>query len=155
MSADPPDPGRWLRRRVRAWTIPLGLDGLARSAYVASGRLGERVWQGFAGRPGPGDARLLVGGGRSGSTWVADILCSGTRVQQIFEPLHPVEVAEVQTLTGWQDTGRPHIRSFYLRPDGEYPAWEGFLARMLAGDVRSYWTDAERTSWLPKRLRMP
>lgn len=142
---------RGFRKRVRAWSKPLGLDDAARRAYVEAGRVGERALALWSGPLRPEDAILLVSGGRSGSTWVADILCACAGVQQIFEPLHPGMVREVQELTGWSDTHDPHIRSHYLRPGADHRDWDDFLRRLLAGRVRNYWTDAVRTSWWPRR----
>jgi len=145
--------GGWfdLRRRIRSLMEPLGLDGLGRRAFVELGLLGERARRLTHGPASPGDAILLVAGGRSGSTWIADVLSACGSVQQLFEPLHPTEVAEVGRLTGWTQNDRPHIRQYYLRPGAEHPEWDTYLERMLTGRVRNYWTDVVRTSWLPSR----
>ncbi len=140
-----------LRKQLRESTRALGLDGFARRSYVEAGLLGERLQRAIRGTPKPADAALLVSGGRAGSTWIADILASCNGVQQIFEPLHPSAMEEVRRLTNWDESRHPHIRSIYLRPGECYPDWEGFLDRVLTGRVRNYWTDAVRTSFLPRR----
>ena len=101
--------------------------------------------------PHPSSTTLLAGSGRSGTTWLADMLTMGTRTQQIFEPLHPYWIPEVRKLAGW--TKELHrMRLLYLRPDGVYPEWEALLTRVLSGRVRSWgWTDYQRTSYFPER----
>ena len=144
-------PPHVLRKLIRALTRPIGVDQLARQAYVQAGLTGERLGRAIHGHARPSDAALLVAGGRSGSTWVADILARCGGVQQIFEPVHPSGVDEVRRLTGWDEARHPHLRSFYLRPGQSYPDWEAFLERVLTGRVRNYWTDSQRTSYFPRR----
>lgn len=102
-------------------------------------------------RPDPSSTILLAGSGRSGTTWLADMLTMDGKTQQIFEPLHPYFMEEVRQVTGWpKDPLR--IRLFYLRPNDFYPEWQAFFDRVLSGRVRAWgWTDHQRTSYLPER----
>ncbi len=77
------------------------------------------------------DTVLLAGSGRSGTTWLSDLINHDSGYRRIFEPFHPRKVG--------------HFRAFgskqYLRPGDRR---EEFLvpARMaLTGALRSGWTD--------------
>ncbi len=104
------------------------------------------------GSPQPSSAAVLAGSGRSGTTWLADVLSRCSGVQQIFEPLHPVAVEEVRRITGWDESLHPHIRSMYVRAGSAAPEWRDLLRRVLEGRVRNYWTDYRRTSFFPSQL---
>lgn len=121
-----------------------------RRLLIWAGGLGERVQYAWRQRPRPSDAIVLAGPGRSGTTWLAQILTAGGDVQVIFEPLNPVWSDEVAALTGW---GKERLapRGHYLPADAEAPAWYDFLQRVLTGQVRSVGTDYERTSFFPRR----
>ena len=138
-------------RMLRSIAINLGVDESARTAIVQARMVGERIRRVAGWRPLPSDAIVLSGSGRSGTTWMADLLCSGTQVQQIFEPLHPVGVPEVQRLLGWDESRHPHIRSRYIRPGALCPEWKALLEKILCGEVRNYWTDYDRTAFFPDR----
>jgi len=140
-----------LRSLIRNLTQPLGLDEPARRLFVEASRIGERFQRVFRGAVEPNEASLLVAGGRSGSTWIADMLASCDGVQPIFEPLHPSSIDEVRHLANWDESQHPHIRSIYLRPGERYPEWEDFFERVLTGRVRNYWTDVVRTSFFPRQ----
>jgi len=122
-----------------------------RQAYVEACLIGEHLKFGLSGRPRPASAILLTGPGRSGTTWITDVLCALPGVQQIFEPLFPLWNERVRQITGW-DKRDPYIRSIYLRPEEEYPEWEDLWRRIVTGKFRNYWTDYERTSWFPSRF---
>lgn len=112
---------------------------------------GEYLKFGLSGRPNPASALLLAGTGRSGTTWITDVLCALPGVQQIFEPLFPLWNERVRQVTGW-DERDPYIRSIYLRSKEEYPEWEEMWRKILTGNFRNYWTDYQRTSWFPDRF---
>lgn len=126
-----------------------GIDGLLRSTIVETGLIGERL-QALVGRALDPKATILVmGSGRSGTTWLGDVLGSSVpRTRQIFEPLHPTFSTRVREMTGY-DQRDPYLRSFYLRPNSAAPAWELFWWDVLAGQERSYWTDINRTTFMP------
>ncbi len=127
------------------------LDDLARRAMVTARLSGERAKFAVRGRPHPGAAIVLASIGRSGSTWLADLLCAAPGIQQIFEPLHPETSAELRRLLHWQEKVGETYRRVYLRPSVEHPEWRAFLAKVLTGRVRNYRTDYARTSYFPDR----
>jgi hypothetical protein len=107
------------------------MNPLRRFSQAARRRLGVPVW-----RDEPDDHRaalFVAGSGRSGTTWLSELLLAGTRRRYVFEPL-----SRNLALTA------PFHREYgklYLRPDGDYP--EHFLAMraVLTGRVRSRWTE--------------
>lgn len=123
--------------------VPRRLDATARR----TARLMEPVWILSAGRPQPSQASVLASSGRSGSTWLADMLTLVLRLQQVFEPLHPKHNTEVRRLTGF---GPDPYQSVYLRPSNAYPDWDQVLHAVLTGRMRNSWTDAVPTVWFPK-----
>jgi len=136
----------------RSYAVSFGIDRHIMSTIAHSQILLERLGLAFAGWPEPSSSILLAGSGRSGTTWLMNVLASVPGTQQIFEPLHP-STAEVPALTGWLDDGVSRVRLHYLRPKGQYAAWEGFLARLLSGRVRTTWTDySRRSSYMPRRF---
>lgn len=124
---------------------------LRRRARFEAGRASERISRPLVGGRPPSSAVLLVGSGRSGTTWIADAIVAAGRLQQIFEPLQPNAVPEARRVAGWEDGPWTLVRSRYLGPGRPHPAWNNFLDRVFRGDVRNYWTDQVRTSWFPKR----
>lgn len=132
-------------------TDRVGIGSWLREMIVNVRLMGEWtkfVWQG---RPAPSSSILLFGSGRSGTTWITDVLCALPGVQQIFEPLFPLWNERVRRMTGW-DTRDPYIRSLYLRPAQEHAEWENLWHDILSGRFRNYWTDYARTSWFPQRF---
>jgi hypothetical protein len=74
---------------------------------------------------------FLAGSGRSGTTWVSDIINHKNDYRFMFEPFHPNQVKLCENFR----------RKQYLRPEDRR---EDFLlpARIiLSGDLRSNWTD--------------
>ncbi len=71
---------------------------------------------------------VIFGTGRSGTTWLAEIIAAAG-LKLIFEPLHPVEVPEVK--------GFPFPN--YLLPGDETP-WEPLLRSVVEGRVENEWT---------------
>lgn len=85
---------------------------------------------------------LLAGSGRSGTTWLMELLNFDDHYRSIFEPLHPLLMAE---------RGFRPIQ--YLRPDNLDPAYMEPLAAVLAGRVRHQWTDKfNRQIFVKRRL---
>lgn len=133
-----------LKPAVIAAVDSLGLRSAAERGWLEVGLLGERIQYLIRRRPGPSEAILVAGSGRSGTTWLADLLCRVPGTQKIFEPLRQA--------ARWQTPGaESSVRSPYLRPDGHYPAWHSLLEQVLTGRCRSYWTDSTRTSFFPRR----
>lgn len=92
-------------------------------------------------RPKASDAVLVSGSGRSGTTWIHDILGSIPGVQLIFEPLNPNFVEEASKLSGIPKSEQPKVFCQYLSADQNYPDWHTFLERILTGQVRNSWID--------------
>jgi hypothetical protein len=92
----------------------------------------------------PGDTRrtvLLAGSGRSGTTWVANLIDARGDYRILFEPFHPQRVHEIQS---WS-------RRQYLRLEDRS---ERFLApahRILSGRIRNAWVDQQNERHLVRR----
>jgi hypothetical protein len=67
----------------------------------------------------------LIGCGRSGSTWVADLISHSSKSRQIVEPFHPYGMREMSFLT-------PHQ---YLRPDDVDRKLESAASRVFSGKL--------------------
>ena len=65
----------------------------------------------------------LIGDGRSGSTWVADLISRSRVYRQMFEPFHPGHVKETEGFS-------PHQ---YLRPTEEHESIDNFFYNVIAG----------------------
>jgi len=139
------------RDRIKRLSHPLGLDGFLRDAYVKSGLIAEKAYFMLAGRPQPETSILLAGSGRSGTTWLSNLLAAMPSTQLIFEPLWPTNNPAIRKLTGWND-GEPRVRGYYLTPDKEHPEWDPLLQAVFSGRCRNYWTDKYRFTLTPKRF---
>ncbi len=139
------------KSQLRRWSRWMRLDDLLKWLYVQGRMIGERTAFLVHGRPPPHSAIVLAGSGRSGTTWVADVLTDGTRLQQIYEPLHPSFMLKVRHLTGF-DARDPYLRLFYRQAHSDDPAWYDFWYALLTGRVRNHWTDHARTAWFPDRF---
>jgi hypothetical protein len=86
---------------------------------------------------------LLSSAGRSGSTFVSDIINFRNDYRIIFEPFNSelVPLAE------------PFVFPTYVDPDDVDPALVGPLDRIVSGRIRTVWTDGQnRKLWAGKRL---
>jgi hypothetical protein len=139
---------RRIRHSVKQVTEPLKLDDFFRQSYVEIMQIGEHVKFSLYGRPRASSTILIAGSGRSGTTWLSELLCSVENIQTIFEPLHPGFNPEVRKLTGW-DERAPYFREIYLPSKVESPGWTILLEKVLRGRIRNYWTDYERNHLFP------
>lgn len=73
---------------------------------------------------------LIAGSGRSGTTWVLDVLASAFGLRTIFEPLHPNAVRGAQAYA-WR----------FVPPTAEPDGMEAFFRRVFSGDLSTWWTD--------------
>jgi hypothetical protein len=93
---------------------------------------------------GKGDHRnsvFLAGTGRSGTTWLSDVINHRGGYRYVFEPFHP---SKVQALA--------HFRTRqYLRPDDRRETFLGPARRVLTGGLRDPWTDRFHRGFLPRR----
>jgi Sulfotransferase family len=88
---------------------------------------------------------FVAGSGRSGTTWIGDIISSCSGCIPVFEPLH----RKVPQVPRWGvNSGLPGA---YLRPGESYPQWEAFFDALFAGRISNCWT---RQDWVsvPKAL---
>lgn len=72
---------------------------------------------------------VLAGSGRSGTTWMGEILAANPRYRITFEPLNPKHVPESRIV--------PLLS--YVRPDLEKPSWSYFIERSLCGQIDQPW----------------
>ncbi len=143
-----------LKRVVKRATANMpGVQAEVKQAWVDARRLGERAMFAVSGPPAPSTAILLASSGRSGSTWLGDMLAAAPGVQQIFEPLDPRNAEQYRRLMAWPPglTSSAFKRQ-YLRPNADAPQWAAFWEDVLRGRVRTYLTDYSRTSFFPRRF---
>ncbi|MPY87958.1 MAG: glycosyltransferase [Luteitalea sp.] len=76
-------------------------------------------------------AVFIAGMGRSGTTWVANIVNYDNGYRDVFEPFLPAEVPEAQ-IFGYHEYRRAHER---------LPAKEEVVRRILSGRIGCPWTD--------------
>jgi len=84
---------------------------------------------------------LLVGTGRSGTTWVEDIINCNNDYRVLFEPFHSLYVPE---LSHWK-----HRQ--YISPRNVEPTWFADAYKILSGEVRNSWFDRYNTKFIAKR----
>ncbi len=143
-----------VKRAVKGATarLPAAQEGIKR-AWVEARRLGERAKFALTGPPDPAASWLLASSGRSGSTWLGDMLAATPGTQQIFEPLDPRNSEAYRRLMHWSPGLTPSaFKRKYLRPDEDAPEWAAFWEDVLRGRVRTYLTDYTRTSFFPRRF---
>lgn len=82
---------------------------------------------------------LIVGSGRSGTTWLADELSTQLNSTTIFEPLHAGRVPDVP---GWGV--RSGVPGKYIAPDSLDEEFQTFFERLFSGHISNRWT---RQDW--------
>lgn len=87
------------------------------------------------------DSVLLAGSGRSGTTWVSEIINHQRDYRYVFEPFHPGKVGLVRDF-GWKQ---------YLRPDDLREEFLEPARRIVSGRVRSLWTDRFHRRFVARR----
>ncbi len=73
--------------------------------------------------------KLIAGSGRSGTTWVLDVLASANDLRPIFEPLHPA-VSEIGARYAYR----------LLLPEEQHPELRDFLCEVSTGWRYKMWT---------------
>ena len=91
----------------------------------------------------PGRSILLAASGRSGSTWIGQVILARGGIREMFEPFAPNHV--------------PIFRHFhptqYLRPACQDPRYVEPLLRVFSGRIRNVWVDEHnRGSLFGRRL---
>lgn len=129
-----------MKRVLRASIDRFGLGDGARKLYTKSLLLGERASFALRGRPEASEACVVLAPGRTGSTWLLEVLSDATAMQPIHEPLSPRHVRRVGNLIERADPPG-YISSIYLRPEADAPQWRALLEDILRGKVRNHWTN--------------
>ncbi len=89
----------------------------------------------------PRNSTFLAGSGRSGTTWLSDLINHRRDYRYIFEPFNPEKVS----ICG-------HFRSKqYLRPDDSREEFLGPARKILSGGLRNGWTDRFHRGFLTRR----
>ncbi len=102
-----------------------------RAGYLRKGLFLERNHD-------PSQTALVLGSGRSGTTWLAEATASRHRSRLLFEPFHP-------RLGAIGEGAR-----FFLDPAEHPPAFERPARRVLSGRVRGPYIDHVRIARLPR-----
>ena len=87
------------------------------------------------------DAVFLAGSGRSGTTWVSEIVNYRNEYRFVFEPFHPGKVRVCKNFR----------RKQYLRPDDRREEYLGPARTILTGGLRSTWTDRFNKKFVARR----
>ncbi len=82
-----------------------------------------------------GKLRVIAGFGRSGTTWLQDVIAEANGMRTVFEPLHPDVVRGAQ----------PFAYRF-VPPEVEFPDLHFFLGQYFFDDFHSVWADY-RVRW--------
>ena len=88
---------------------------------------------------------VIAGSGRSGTTWVLDVLAEANNLRTIFEPLSPFFV--------------PEARSFancYVRENAHEPELRRFMEKVFKGEFHNLWIDirCNKANLLPSVSQM-
>ena len=86
-------------------------------------------------------AILVAGSGRSGTSWLAELLNHRNEYHYIFEPFHPPEFDSPVPIEVGLKSCSNFTYHLYLRPDDADPRYLRPAAEVLAGRVRSGWTE--------------
>lgn len=145
------DQHKTTRSLVKRISFLFGGPERIKSTYAKLLRIGEDINFSLVGRPDASTAIFLAGSGRSGTTWLSNLIISHGGIQTIFEPLSTQWNPIVCQLTSWKPE-EPYTRSYYLKSGEDHPAWRSLWQQILTGSFRNFWTDYDRTSWLPRRF---
>ena len=89
----------------------------------------------------PGNSVFLAGSGRSGTTWLSEVINHDNEYRYVFEPFYPDKVAVCKNFR----------RKQYLRPEDQREEFLGPARAILSGRVRSLWTDRFNRKLLVRR----
>jgi len=93
------------------------------------------------GKEGHRDAVFLAGSGRSGTTWLAEVINHKGGYRYLFEPFNPARVGAFGQFRSKQ----------YLRPDDAREAFLGPARLALSGALRDPWTDRFNAKFVARR----
>jgi hypothetical protein len=105
---------QWLQRRLRQW--------MKRQLYSRLYRDDDRD---------TGKSIMVAGAGRSGTTWVAELISSQAPARILFEPFHCGLVSDYSTFNYFQ----------YMRPEDESDELYAYCQRVFSGAIRHPWID--------------
>lgn len=88
------------------------------------------------------DVIWLVGDGRSGTTWVADIINFDESYRIIFEPFHPTRVSFL----------KGYCKNYFLPPMHEDEVLKAYYSKVFKGQVYDTWTNREGRGVFRKKL---
>ena len=137
---------RYYRKIAKLLLDPIGLGRFARRFYIELKAISDWRWSLIKkghminNEFGP---ILLVGSGRSGTTWITEILTSDPWVQEVFEPLAPFWNKAVVKAVCWN--GSPYsIDGWYLDSASQDEEWRRVWEDIFQRKYRNYWTDINR-----------
>lgn len=84
---------------------------------------------------------ILAGTGRSGTTWVENIINANNDYRVMFEPFYS---GKIDLLSGWK------YRQ-YLRVDDRRDIYLDSARTILSGNIRDNWVDRYNTRWVAKK----
>ena len=84
---------------------------------------------------------FLAGGGRSGTTWVMELINANRDHRVVFEPFATHRLRFLEGLH----------RQHYLRPEDDDPAIGAMMDRIMQGRYRSWWTDQHNRTFVCRR----
>lgn len=102
------------------------------------GRLRGQLYRDFGGLT---STLFLAGSPRSGTTWVAEMIVAGRNIRLLFEPFHSDEVPLAAGFGRWR----------YLPPSKDDPTALASARRIIAGSIRSTWTDRFNRAVFPRQ----
>ena len=73
---------------------------------------------------------IIAGSGRSGTTWVLDVIAQANNLRTVFEPLHPIGVS----------SARPFANR-YVRDDANEPELRSFMDKVFSGMFKGLWAN--------------
>jgi len=71
---------------------------------------------------------IIAGSGRSGTTWVLDVLAEANNLRPVFEPLNPLGVAEARA-----------FGHCYVRENAYEPELKSFMEKVFNGELNYIW----------------
>jgi len=87
----------------------------------------------------PARGVVVMGSGRSGTTWLAELLAQGLRARLVYEPFHP-----------WQTAARGEPAPLFPWPDAHEHGFRAYVDALLAGRVRARRLERPRPVRLPR-----
>jgi Sulfotransferase family len=90
-----------------------------------------------------GKSVIIAGTGRSGTTWLADLISSQIPCRIMFEPFHPGKIKEFSQFNYFQ----------YMRPTEPNDALLSYCHKVFTGNIRDAWIDSKLVRIFP-RLRI-